>query len=535
MKKLPIGIQNIREILEENQVYIDKTLFAKELIETGKYYFISRPRRFGKSLFLNTLKEILAGNRELFKRCKIYKSDYNWQTYPVVYLDFSKIANSTPDELKTALKIRLEIIAKEHEISIITTDLQVALDTLIVGLSNKYNSKIAVLIDEYDKPIIDHLKNLDTAKQNRDTLKGFFGTLKGLDAQLRFIFVTGISKFSQVSLFSSLNNLNDITMDPKYAELMGYTEGEIKSSFAEHIEPIIAERPETSKEEILKEIQVWYNGYRFSEKELFVYNPFSTLKYMQGKQPKAYWYSTGTPSFLVHQLKTYPKSILSLDGTTAREDELMDISSLEHIDLKALMYQAGYFTIQDYNTVSKRYYLGLPNEEVRTAFMNSLVRHFTDNIDVRSSEKFVKALEKYEVDILFEHIKVGLASFAYQVFAGAKERTYQAMLLSMLYGMGFDPLSERSINTGRIDVVLEMAKASYILELKLDNTADAALKQIHQKEYFKPYLHKGKEVVIVGANFSSEERNVSEWKGELLSESGEVIRRLSSEEVIALS
>ncbi|WP_194847605.1 ATP-binding protein [Candidatus Neptunochlamydia vexilliferae] len=535
MKKLPIGVQSICEILEENQVYIDKTPFAKELIETGKHYFISRPRRFGKSLFLNTLEEILGGNKELFKGCKIYESDYNWQKHPVVYLDFSKIANHSPCELRTALQVRLDIIAKEHDISIVKADIQVALDTLVVGLSNKYGNKVVVLIDEYDKPIIDHLEDPDVARKNRDLLRDFFGTIKSLDKYLKFTLITGISKFSRVSLFSSLNNLNDITMDPNYAGIMGYTEEELRINFRDHIQKIAQGRSQrenlVSEEEVIDEVKNWYNGYRFSEEKLCVYNPFSTLKFMQRKKPKTYWYSTGTPSFLVDQLKNHPKSMISIDGTTAREDELMDISSLEHIDLKALMYQVGYFTIKDYNPISDRYHLGLPNEEVRTAFMNSLVKHFTNNVDVQSSERFVKALEKHHVDILFNHIKIGFSSFAYQVFAGAKEHTYQAMLLSMLHGMGFDPLSERATNTGRIDVVLEMPKTTYILELKLNGSIDAALQQIHQKEYFNPYIRKGKEIAIIGANFSSETRNISGWKGELLSESGEKLKDLSPKEL----
>ena len=530
MKKLPIGIQNIREILEKDQVYIDKTGFAKELIENGKHYFMSRPRRFGKSLFLNTLEEIFKGNKELFKGFKIYQSDYDWQEYPVVYLDFSKIANSTPDQLETALKVRLEIIANEHGISIITSDVQVALDTLVVGLSNKHKSKVVVLIDEYDKPIIDRLDNFDIAQKNRDLLKGFYGTLKGLDTQLRFTFTTGVSKFSQVSLFSGPNNLTDITMDPKYAGMMGYTEEELKESFQGYIHDIAKERSEQgssiTEEAIIDEIRSWYNGYRFSESEVSVYNPFSTLKFMQNKKPKAYWYGSGTPSFLIDELKKHSESMVSLDGTTATEEELMDISQLDQIELKALMYQTGYFTIQDYNPISGRYHLGLPNQEVRSAFINSLVKNFASIDNIRSAKKFVKALEEHEPAFLFKHIELGLSSFAYQVFVDAKERTYQGMLLSILYGMGFDPLSETATNTGRIDVVLEIPKTTYILELKLDGSVDEALKQIHEKKYFNPYTHKGKKIAVIGANFSSESRNISQWRGELLSETGERIKEI---------
>ncbi|MBF5059851.1 ATP-binding protein [Candidatus Neptunochlamydia vexilliferae] len=526
MKKLPIGIQSIREILEEDQVYVDKTRFAKELISAGKHYFISRPRRFGKSLFLNTLEEIFKGNKELFKDCEIYNTDYDWQQYPVLYFDFSQILSTSANELETALKETLEDAAAAYGLSITGASSQSQLRRLVTKLAEK--NRVVILVDEYDHPIINHLKSPELAEKNRDLLKDFFGTLKSLDRYLKFTFITGISKFSRVSLFSALNNLKDITMDPKYAGMMGYTEEEVKSYFAEHIQSIVSERQETSREKVLEEIREWYNGYRFSKSDLCVYNPFSTLNFMDEKEPAEYWYTTGTPSFLIDQLKNHPQSMISLDGTTARGDELMDISSLDDIDLKALMYQAGYFTIKDYHTLSKRYHLGLPNEEVRTAFMNSLTKHFTNKIDVRSSERFVKALEKYEVEMLFDHVRVGFSSFAYQVFAGAQERTYQAMLLPMLHGMGFDPLSERATSTGRIDVVLEVPKVTYIMELKLDSSANTALKQILQKEYFKPYLHKGKEVVILGANFSSEEHNVSEWRGEVLSQSGDKIRELFS-------
>ena len=533
MKKLPVGIQSIEKILSNNEyVYVDKTGFVKKLINEGiPHYFLSRPRRFGKSLFLNTLEEIFSGNKELFKDCEIYKSNYEWQKHPVIYLDFSQIENGTPEQLEKDLKEKLQEIASAYKTSIAGSSIKSQLRKLIAELAS--SNSVVVLVDEYDQPIIKHLKNPKIAEKNRDILKSFFETLKSLDRYLEFTFITGISKFSQVSLFSGLNNLKDITFDSRYAGMMGYTQEELKSYFSEHVELIVQNRKEkggsATKNDIFDEIRTWYNGYRFSKAETYVYNPFSSLNYMDEKEVKTYWYSSGTPSFLIDELKKHPKSMIPLDGAMAREDELTDINSLEEIDLKALMYQTGYFTIQDYNQISNRYRLGLPNEEVRTAFMNSLVKNFTKNIDVRSSEKFLKALENYQLDVLFEEVKIGFSSFAYQVFAGAKERTYQAMILSMLYGMGFEPLSERSTNTGRIDVVLEMPKSTYILELKLDNNAQVALEQIRKKEYFAPYIHKGKEIAIVGANFSSEKRNISDWEGELLSEDGVFIKALKSE------
>lgn len=528
MKKLPIGVQSIREILEEKQVYVDKTQFALNLIKNGKHYFISRPRRFGKSLFVDTLEQIFSGNKKLFKGLKIHNSDYDWQKHPILHFDFAQIADSSDEEFSTGLKAVLGRMGKLHGVEVEGPSMQFQLKVLIEELSK--TNRVVVLVDEYDSAIINNLKDSKLAEKNRDILKDFFETLKSLDKYLKFTFTTGVSKFSQVSLFSGPNNLNDITMDPQYAGMMGYTEEEVQENFRDYIHDIAkkSNQPVNTESEkaILDQVRTWYNGYRFSEGDVCVYNPFSTLKFMQNKKPKAYWYSSGTPSFLIEELKKHPESMVSLDGATATEEELMDISSLEKIDLTALMYQTGYLTIKRYNSISKRYQLGLPNEEVRSAFINSLVQNFSPITNLRSSEEFVKALEEHQPSYLFKHIEVGLSSFAYQVFLDAKERTYQAMLLSMLYGMGFDPISEKATNTGRIDVVLEIPKTTYILELKLNDNAEKALKQIYEKEYFKPYTHKGKQIVIIGANFSSELRNISDWKGELLSESGEKIRDL---------
>ena len=522
MKELPLGIQNIREIIEENKMYVDKTHFALKLIKTLKHYFISRPRRFGKSLFLNTLEEIFKGNRTLFKGLAIDQSDYDWQEYPVLTFDFTKMTTAKPESLISGIEDAIEDLSKLYGMTITGSSYASKLNRLITALSSL--NKVVVLVDEYDSAIIDNLKNIEVAEENRDILKVFFATLKGLDRYIKFTFITGVTKFSQVSLFSGPNHLTDITMDPKYAAMLGYTEEEVKSNFKEYIQEI-AQKKNQSENDVMEEIRTWYNGYRFSEDELSVYNPFSALNFMKNKKPKAYWYSSGTPSFLMNELKKHSEMV-SLDGTMVSEEQLMDISQLDQIDLAPLMYQAGYFTIKKYHPVSNLYELGLPNEEVRQAFFNSLLRNFAPIKTLKSSEESIKALEKQEPGFLFQHIQVGFASFAYQVFAEAKESTYQGMLLAMLYGMGFAPLSERPTHTGRIDVVLEVSNTTYIIELKLDGSAEAALKQIHDKKYFNPYLQKEKQIVLIGANFSSKERNISDWKGEVLSPSGQKIKDL---------
>ncbi|MEM7176022.1 MAG: AAA family ATPase, partial [Chlamydiota bacterium] len=345
MKKLPIGIQSIVEILEEKQLYVDKTLLAKQLIDEGKHYFLSRPRRFGKSLFVNTLEHIFKGNKELFKGCQIYESNYDWQEYPVIHFDFSQILNKTSKKLETGLEESLQDIAEFYGISIAGSSVQTQLKRLIVNLAKK--NKVVVLIDEYDKPIINNLNKLEVAQQNRDLMRDFFGVLKGLDQYLKFTFFTGVSKFSQVSIFSGLNNLTDITMNPKYATLMGYTEEEVKRDFKEYVEETAKERGQKAPS-ILSQLRKWYNGYRFTEEATSVYNPYSTLRFLSEHKPQSYWYATGTPSFLIDQVKKHPQSVVMLKGLKVSKAMLSDISKLDRIDLAALMFQTGYLTIKDY-------------------------------------------------------------------------------------------------------------------------------------------------------------------------------------------
>ena len=302
-----------------------------------------------------------------------------------------------PIEFENVLKRKLQSMGRLFNVDVDVPTMQEGLESLVTQISNERG--VVVLVDEYDHPIINNLKSPEVAEKNRECLKRLFGTLKGLDSKLKFTFFTGISKFSKVSIFSGLNNLNDITMKPQYAGIMGYTEDELKRAFQSHIQEIANERNQegslVSEEDILDEVKEWYNGYRFSEQDLRVYNPFSTLHFMQNKEPETYWYDTRTPSFLIDELKKHDKSMISLDGTTATKGELKDISSTKDIKLKALMYQTGYFTIKGYDRFSKQYDLGFPNEEVRSAFIHSLVENFAKISNLRTFPESVEALEKH--------------------------------------------------------------------------------------------------------------------------------------------
>ena len=533
MKKLPIGIQSISEVIRGGCIYVDKTKFARQLIIEGKYYFMARPRRFGKSLFISTLKSILSGDRELFQGCQIDNSDYEWKAYPIIHLDFTQILISSSKNLEDSLKRTLASIADSYGISVEIPSSQEGLANLVKALSKE--EKVAVLVDEYDKALVDNLAHLDIAEENRYLLKGFFGTLKGLDEYLKLVFMTGVSKFSQVSLFSGLNNLTDITMDPNYADMMGYTEDELHQFFSPHIQEIAKKRSKKGdrilESQIFEEMRNWYNGYRFSERECSVYNPYSTLRFLSHGKVKSYWYSTGTPSFLIEHIRKQPESVAPLSEAIATESDLSDIRSLDKTNLIPLMFQTGYLTIQDYNPDQNFFYLGFPNQEVRNAFFDSLLKEFIEitpiSVSIHSQET-KRDLANRDLNSFFSKINTYFAKIPYHLFSGAKEGFYHAVFLILLEGLEIKTRAEDPTNIGRIDIAFDVSNTIYILELKLDLGAELAFEQTQFKKYKEKYSQIGKEIVLVGINFSSISRNVSDWKAEIFSSAGVKLKELQS-------
>ncbi|XWN35695.1 MAG: AAA family ATPase [Roseivirga sp.] len=536
MKYLPIGIQSIREILEGGYVYVDKTGFAQELIENKqrKHCFLSRPRRFGKSLFLNTLEEIFKGNKELFQGCQIYERDYDWPVHPVLSLNFAKIANETREAFESDLKESLEEIAELYGVTSGGASCQAKLRRLVTLLSQK--GPVAVLVDEYDKPIIDNLHNPGVAEANRKLLQSFFGILKNLGQHIRFTFVTGIAKFSKVSLFSGANHLKDLTMIPQYAGMMGYTEEELIQYFDEHIQAITKERntqgQSTIEDDILSEIKAWYNGYRFSQSDTYVYNPFSTLNFLDEEEAKSYWYDSGTPSFLMHEIEKRPQAALSLSPTSATESRLSAISKVEHIPLSTLMFQTGYLTIQAYDAEHRAYQLDFPNQEVREAFFYSLLEELAevDPLEVSRAAKQLRAdLAAYQLAAFVSAINVHFAKIPYHTSTQAKEGFYQAIFFTYLELSGLRAQAEVVTNKGRIDVMCELEEVIYIFELKVNQPASIAMDQAQVKEYSKRYKQIGKEILLMGISFSSETRDIAEWQGELQNAAGKVLQSFRPE------
>lgn len=531
MKHLPTGIQNIEEILNGNFVYIDKTDFAYRLITSGKHYFMSRPRRFGKSLFISTLEEIFKGNKGLFRGCSICDSDYDWKPHPILHLDFSRLPDDNPDKFSDALKRKLHNLASQHGVSIKTPSLQEGIEDLVVKISAK--RKVVILVDEYDHPIINNLQEIKIADKNRNLLKALFGTLKSLDAYIKFTFVTGVSKFSQVSLFSGPNYLTDITMDEEYACMLGYTDYDVRKYFEEHTKQIVNKRKlagiQTSEDNVLDELRVWYNGYRFSKQLDSVYNPFSTLNFMKSGNVEGYWYNTGTPSFLIDQVQNHPQSVASLSGSMAFKSSLMDISRLERIDLTALMFQTGYLTVQNYFPDSDMYCLDFPNREVREAFFNSLLEDFAQikPTDIsQSTARVQESLRSHQIQQFVEIINSHFAKISYQLFAKAHEGFYSAIFLTFLERSGIKTSAEVSTNIGRIDLAAELQDLIFVFEFKLDQSADIAFKQVDAKKYKERYSHTEKNILVIGINFSSKSRNISEWKAKLFSPEGKELKEL---------
>ena len=434
--------------------------------------------------------------------------------------------------MKASLQSVVGKLAKSYDVAIDIPSAQEGLENLVEELSTK--GRVVVLIDEYDKPLIDNLHNPEVVDGNRRLLQDFFGVLKNLDKHIKFTFITGISRFSRVSVFSGANHLEDISMDAQYAAMMGYTQEELVQYFGQYVQAIIQERNQQeqswTEEKVLAEIKDWYNGYRFSEEEIYVYNLFSTLNYLRKKKPNSYWYASGTPAFLVEEVKKRYQEAVSVSQMLATQDDLSDIHEAAAIPLPALLFQAGYLTIQDYQVDLDAYQLDFPNKEVRKAFFTSMLTVLgkLQSLKVaRMADKLRESLSTLDLDAFFSIIKTHFSKITYHIYPHDKEGPYQALFLTFLELSGIHTQSEIATNKGRIDVLCQLSNMFYIFELKVDQRADKAMEQVLDQEYSQLCRHQGKKIVVMGVSFSSEEHNIGSWQGELLDEHGALIRKLA--------
>ena len=501
---LPIGIQTFREIREAGHYYVDKTPHIERLVDDGKHFFLSRPRRFGKSLFLDTLKELFEGGEKLFDGLAIHQR-WDWSVRnPVVRLDFSKGDFTAPDYLHRNAMAQLDGIERRSGIVCEYDTAPERLSHLLEVLHGRSGERVVVLVDEYDKPILDALGNPEIARAHRNYLRGLYSTLKFADAHIRLSFITGVSKFSRVSLFSGLNNLIDLTMDPAYSAICGYTERDLDEIFAPELEGLDRQA-----------IREWYNGYSWLGEER-VYNPFDILLLFRSRSFKAHWFETGTPAFLIDTLLRRQVRSVDLDGMVA-SDELLSTFDVDDISPEALLFQTGYLTILEQEAVAGRtlYTLGYPNREVREGLNGSLLRHLVRDgtRQMANSVRLYRLLEADDLDGLRELFHAFYASIPYEWYTNNDIANYEGYYASVFYsyfaGLGLDVTVEDSTSLGRLDMALRFEDRVYLFEFKVvEQTGEgSAMAQLEARRYADKYRASGP-VRLVGVEFSSASRNI---------------------------
>ena len=506
----PIGIQSFEEIRNGGYVYVDKTAIIYRLTSTGKYYFLSRPRRFGKSLLVSTMEAYFSGRKELFEGLAMASLEKDWVSYPVLHLDLTGAAYLSVDELYSKLNSFLSKYEERYEIRTVEHVASVRFENIIDAAYRKTGQKVVILIDEYEKPIIDNIDNPELMEQFRRELQGFYSVIKGKDNAIRFAFLTGVTKLGKMSIFSGLNNLNDISMDARYADICGISEQELKSYFGESVKTL-AEMNGLSEEECYKKLASMYDGYHFHYKSPGIYNPFSILNTFNANEFRMYWFETGTPTFLVRYLK---QGNYNLDNIAKNDVAVETLTGANYVSPApiTLMYQAGYLTIKDYDQRFNTYNLDYPNEEVKSGFLNSLSHLYAPALagGELSVYQFIRDIEKGDTKAFMDRLTSFFAGNSYMI-QGDLELYFQNVMSIMLKMMGLYVKTEYQTSNGRIDIVFDTDKYVYIIELKRDESAEVALRQIEEKGYDKPFLASGKQIIKLGINFSSETKTIEGW------------------------
>ena len=514
LKKLPIGISTLAKIIADDFIYIDKTRFIAKLCSSTGYYFLSRPRRFGKSLFLDTIKQVFLGNKDIFKGLYI-ENNWDWsRNHPVIHISFASSETHDINLLAQNLHNALDQNIRHYELHDILSEelLNNKLLLLIEALSVKFNKNVVILIDEYDKPILDHIDNLENATYARDLLKSLYSVIKDCDKYIQFVFLTGVTKFAKAGVFSSLNNLNDITFNSQYADICGYTQADIETSFKNHLIGVDH-----------AELKRWYNGYDFSGSlEQKVYNPFDILLFINNQfRYKNYWFETGTPSFLIKLLQKNRYCLPEVEGLQITDSELGSFD-IDNLSINVLLLQSGYLTIKDTvvnpfdNTLG--YKLDYPNHEVRVSLNSYLMSYFYADRGILSNinPKLTKALWECDFNALKEILYVFFAGIPYNWYVNNNiaeyEGFYSTILYSLFNALGVVTIPEDATNRGRIDMTLNVIKYRIIMEFKTTDRGSAqdGIEQIIKNQYAEKYLNEDKPIYLMGISFDKKERNISE-------------------------
>ena len=507
----PIGKQNFEKLRNESCVYVDKTALMYKLVKEGSAYFLSRPRRFGKSLLLSTLEAYFTGKKELFQGLAVEGLEKDWLCYPVMHFDLNAKKFDKTKDLEDILNAQLHYYEELYGYKAVDTSIEGRFRAVIRAAREQTGRGVVVLIDEYDKPILQAIGNVPLQNEFRNMLKAFYGVLKSADADLKFALLTGVTKFGKVSVFSDLNNLMDISMSPRFHNICGITEEELHAVFDSEIE-LLALSNEQTKEEAYAQLKQNYDGYHFTHSTCGLYNPFSILWTLSEKRYGSYWFNTGTPTYLVELIKKADFNIEELSNYVASEDQLNSIH-VDDIDPIPVLYQSGYLTVVDYDNRFDLFTLNYPNEEVKAGFINFLLPFYSRVKEKQAQaiiSKFVTSVRGGKADDFMRQLQSLMAGIPYDIIKET-ENHYQNVMYIITKLMGLYVQAEYRTSNGRIDLLIGTSEYVYIIELKFEGSAEEALAQINEKQYSLPFAVENRKIVKIGANVSKETRGIVDW------------------------
>ena len=509
--KYPVGEQSFENLRRNDFLYVDKTRYIETLINGSKYYFLGRPRRFGKSLFLSTLKCFFEGKRELFKGLYADSMDWDWEEYPVLYLDLNNRRYQEEEKLDYLIEDFLANYENEYGIQKINSDFSGRFANLIRRIGEKTGKGVVILVDEYDKPLVNNLHDHEQFEYLRSRLAELYSNFKSCADYIRMVFLTGVSRFGKPSVFSDLNNINDISIDYAFAGICGISEEELTDNFQIGIENLSRSKS-VSKEETLSELKKRYNGYHFSAISPDMYNPFSLLNVFESRQYGNYWIESGSPSLLRNYLKHYRTDLQRLMSVRSTASQL-SVLDMENMDVVALQYQTGYLTIKRHDAKNDIYYLGIPNDEVKEGFLSYLLPSYA-NLHHENSSIFVfefrEEMEEGRVEDFMRRLQSMFADVSYEMRMDEERNVQNALfLLFRLIGMNVDV--EYRTSAGRIDILVRTDNYVYIIELKYNHSAEEALQQIIDKDYSLPWANDNRRTIAIGINYSTEKRTIDSW------------------------
>ncbi|MDE6697722.1 MAG: ATP-binding protein [Muribaculaceae bacterium] len=511
--KYPIGQQDFRTLRNLDYLYIDKTKYIEKILHGGQYFFLARPRRFGKSLFLSTLQCFFEGERELFKGLFIDSVDWNWESYPVLRLDLNTDSYSERGHLDSLLDNIFKKWENKYEVKEIADSLATRLQNIIETAHLKTGRQVVILVDEYDKPLVANINNKENIEHYRSKLSSIYSNFKSSAEHIQLVFLTGVSRFSKLSVFSDLNNISDITFEDEYADICGITESEMLENLKPGINKL-AEKNGVSSEEVCQELKRNYDGYRFSENGSDIYNPWSLLNSMSYSRIANYWNDTGLPRIVAETLKMVHADLKSMFDSYCTDDDLKGLDLLTPQPL-ALLYQTGYLTIKSYNQKIKRYKLGIPNNEVKDGLFRVLLPYYVKCRSDEEVKKLVSDVVMYfilgEADNAMKCIQAYFAGVHFKMKMDNENNFHNAFYLLMDL-IGLETETESATSDGSIDITVKTEDYIYVIELKYDGSAEEALEQIENKQYDRKYQMDGRQIIRIGVNFSSKTRCIEGWK-----------------------